>query len=95
MGATNIEFKLPKSKFPDTASLQKWYCDRVEDAIHEHGHDAYNGTISTTGGIRVSSSTFKTDEEASEYILEHTEKRGHILAVTVGNFWYIGGWAAE
>ncbi len=29
-------------------TLQDAFDNAVEDALHEHGHDAYNGTISTT-----------------------------------------------
>ena len=29
------------------------YKKLVEDAEHEHGHDGYNGTISTSGGFKM------------------------------------------
>jgi len=32
-------------------SMQDAYRNAVEDAIHEHGNDSYNGTISTTSGF--------------------------------------------
>lgn len=33
------------------ASMEDAYRNAVEDAVHEHGNDSYNGTISTTSGF--------------------------------------------
>ncbi len=35
------------------ATAQEAYKDAVESAIYEYGHDAYNGTISTTNGFTI------------------------------------------
>ena len=33
--------------------LQDAYKNAVESALYEHGHDSYNGTISTTSGVEL------------------------------------------
>lgn len=40
-------------------SISEAYSNAVADAIHEYGNDAYNGTISTTSGVRDMTSEFK------------------------------------
>ena len=45
MGASLIELR------SRGASMEDAYRNAVEDAIHEHGNDSYNGTISTTSGF--------------------------------------------
>jgi len=94
MGATDISFKLKKEKFPNTEALTKWYRDAVDEATREYGTDAYNGTISTTRGIRVLSTVFKTETEAYNFFEETCQKWGPVLAVTVGEYWIVGGVAA-
>lgn len=94
MGATNIGFQVKKD-----VDLGKWYRNAVESAQFEDGHDPYNGTISTTRGITISTQVFADEEEAEDYVYEHTEKWGPVLAVTVKTpskeYWFVGGWAAE
>jgi len=46
MGACNFDYKTIGKFTPREA-----YNDLVEDAEYEDGHDAYNGTISTTDGF--------------------------------------------
>jgi hypothetical protein len=99
MGASNIEYKLSKSKYPTSTELKQWYQAAVEDARREYGSDAYNGTISTTRGIRVLSNVFTDEGEAAEFVMDTTEKWGPVVAVTLTlndkSFWLVGGWAAE
>jgi len=95
MGATNIGgFKVTKG-----TDLTKWYRAAVDGATREYGQDQYNGTISTTRGIKTSSQVFKDRDAAEDYIWENTEKWGPVLAVTVKTateeYWLVGGWAAE
>jgi hypothetical protein len=40
-------------------SISEAYSNAVADAVHEYGTDAYNGTISTTNGVRDMTSEFK------------------------------------
>jgi hypothetical protein len=47
MGATNFG-DLAVGRYKNASDA---YNDLVEDAEHEHGHDPYNGTISTTQGF--------------------------------------------
>lgn len=49
MGAHNFE-----TVIYTTASMEDAYHQAVADALHDAGHDPYNGTISTTSGVRLS-----------------------------------------
>lgn len=49
MGATNFDHIIYT-----TASMEDAYQNAVGEALHECGHEPYNGTISTTGGVRPS-----------------------------------------
>lgn len=99
MGSHNIGFKLPKTKFPTEQSVREWYKGAVTAATSEYGTDPYNGTISTTKGIRFNSSAFDDENKADKFILDNTEKWSHVLAVTLkdstGEYWLVGGWAAS
>lgn len=100
MGATNIEIKLPKAKYPTRSSVQIWYTNAVQQATREYGTDCYNGTISTTRGITFEEGTAFSDYgTAVNYTCDRTKKWGPVLAVTLTekgkDFWFIGGWAAE
>lgn len=48
MGATNFDLVIRGNR-----SAQDAYTSAVDDALHEYGHDSYNGTISTTEGVNV------------------------------------------
>jgi len=95
MGATNIEYRLPVKKYPTEESIREWYKNEVQSCLYECGHDPYNGTLSTTRGIKFCSQTFTDEGAAWDYLLENTEKWSNALAVKFGDFWLIGGWAAE
>jgi len=45
MGATNIYLEI------EADSLQSAYQSAYDQAVYEHGHNEYNGTISTTEGV--------------------------------------------
>ena len=49
MGATTFG-NLAVGKYKNASQA---YNDLVEDALYDHGHDPYNGTISTTNGFRM------------------------------------------
>jgi len=93
-GSSDWICALPKAKFPDAASLQKWYRTSVEQARAESGNDSYNGTISTTRGIQVTSLEFPGRRTAEEWLLANTQKWGPLKVVTVGANWIVGGWVA-
>lgn len=49
MGATNFHtIQVVK----DHCTMSEAYSSAVSDALYQHGHDAYNGTISTTQGYK-------------------------------------------
>lgn len=61
--------------------LYKKFVGYQEDQEYEHGHDIYNGTLSTTNGLEFCDKTFDSEEEASNYVADNTEKWGNSLAV--------------
>ena len=72
----------------------------MEQAIYDFGHNPYNGTISTTCGIKlVDHNLFMTDNEAVEWLQRHCQKWGEVEVAEVRDddgFHYIAGWwAAE
>lgn len=83
----------------DRAEIKKEFKEYVEELIYDYGHDPYNGTFSTCSGLTITSKTFENENEARDYILDHTEKWGDALAVTIksdkGDYTLIGGWCAE
>ena len=91
-------------ELPDTiAKVRSIYTQAVAAAEYDHGHDAYNGTISTTSGIDVRTgedSTFPSKASAIEYLEDEAVKWGEAIAVRyvddTGHLrWLMGFWAAE
>jgi len=83
MGSTNFG-TIKIGKFKD---YREAYNGAVQDALHEYGHDAYNGTISTTDGVRrpnghpkFGTKTFSKWESKQ---LEKMNKWGTCLAVEI------------
>jgi hypothetical protein len=64
-----------------SSELRKRYDARIKDLLYEHGADAYNGTLTTTSGLRVEEKTFDSVEAAEEYVQANTNKWGEALAV--------------
>lgn len=55
-------------------SIQEAYNNAVEDATHEYGNDAYNGTISTTRGVRDVTAEFKrSGKSLNQYINDNID----------------------
>lgn len=79
MGSCFNTIRFPGDTVP--AELRKKFDAYCGDQIHEHGSNAYNGTLSTTSGLQIDNKTFHTLKEAEEYISNNTEKRGTSLAV--------------
>lgn len=61
--------------------LRRKFSSHCSNEEHEHGHSGYNGTLSTTDGLKIEQRDFPNREEAEEYIADNTNKRGHALAV--------------
>jgi hypothetical protein len=63
MGARNFQFK------QRGYSLQEAYDNAVDEAIDEYGNDIYNGSISTTRGVRDVTKEFKASgKSVQQYI---------------------------
>src|SRR4051812_6229734 len=80
MGATNFEV------FQKGTNLRDAYRDAVTEARDEYGHDGYNGTISTTGGVYQTVHSPMTKKGALLYANTNSgnaEKWGSALAVPV------------
>jgi hypothetical protein len=91
MGATNLYVEYNGN------SMSEAYKAAVEDALHDWGHDPYNGTISTTSGFIDKTSAFNGDLDAFESkALDNTEKWESVWGAKVGENKYVFvGWAAE
>ena len=101
MGAHNFA----ASAYAKTA--EDAYNNLVEEAIYDHGHDAYNGTISTTFGFVII--PFKDGESSVEWMdrmMEHpdVEKWENCACVEATHveknsngypLWHFSGWAAS
>jgi hypothetical protein len=61
--------------------LARAFKEFKDEEEYEHGHDAYNGTLSTTSGLEIRDQVFEDVNAASEYIEKNTEKWGSALAV--------------
>lgn len=56
-------------------SISEAYSNAVADAVSEYGTDAYNGTISTTNGVRDMTSEFKrSGKSLNEFINDNIDK---------------------
>lgn len=98
------------SEFKNTivaTSAKEGYRSLVEAALHDSGHDGYNGTISTTNGfVMIAPKPGETADECAERVLEGdlhgVEKRGDAGCIDLGPAKAAGkrkfmffGWAAE
>jgi hypothetical protein len=55
-------------------SMSDAYSNAVDDATHEYGNDAYNGTISTTRGVRDVTAEYKrSGKSLNQYINDTIE----------------------
>jgi hypothetical protein len=81
MGATTFQFK------QRGYTLEEAYSSAVEDAIDEYGNDNYNGTISTTQGVRDVTKEFKASgKSVQQYIddvIDDIPKRGTARAICI------------
>ena len=63
MGAESFLHVLKTKEDP-----QVLYTKLVKEAYYYHGHDPYNGTISTTTGLKEHFQHFHTDEEVQAFL---------------------------
>ena len=88
MGATNIHYTASKKNYK---SAREAYQSLREDEVHEHGHDSYNGTITTCtleGKIPE-----PTDDDAYDDALDNIDKRECVYYETDTHYVFIG-WAS-
>lgn len=85
------------SKDLDREGVRSQVAALQDRAEWEHGHDPYNGTISTMErGVVFIEEEAKDDGEAYDRILDEHEKREAPLAMKVKDGpWLVGGWAAS
>ena len=96
MGAHSFLHKLV------TSNPQETYEHLVKEAYYYHGHDAYNGTISTTSKLEKHHRKFYSDESVDAWLdtaepWEVTEKWGACKYVEYPESKKVAffGWAAE
>lgn len=68
------------------AELHKEFSHHCEEQEYEYGHSSYNGTLSTTSGLKVEDRLFPNRSEAEEYVSSNTDKWGSSLAVRYRRF---------
>lgn len=61
--------------------LRRQYSRRLEELSYTYGADAYNGTLTTTDGLKVEERVFDSREAADEYVSANTNKWAEALAV--------------
>lgn len=100
MGAHNLEVYWPGKLTP--AEIRTRFDAMIREDLYEHGHDAYSGSWGTLhGGVEIETrAPFATVKEARDYVLAHTHKWEHALAVQFRDDdgtvrWFVGGWAAS
>lgn len=86
----------------DKRSVEKEFLSAraaVEKANKGSDNEGYTGDIDTLDGIKFADKIFNNRKDAQKYVLDHTEKWGHALAVQYKDGatkkWLIGGWLAE
>ena len=81
MGASYIDLTIEAC---DENTLKQKYSDFEKDSSYQYGNDAYSGTLKY--GVRICIKTFKTSEEAEEWVSENQQKWGPSYAVKIGDF---------
>jgi hypothetical protein len=65
----------------------------IKQALHDHGHSGYTGTIAESPDLKIVKDAEMNLEEASDYIEEHARKWESTLAIKIkdSNKWLLGG----
>ena len=69
----------------NSSEFRRQYEARISELLSEYGTDAYNGTLTTTSGLRIEEKTFDSRQAAEDYVSENTQKWGEALAVKFRN----------
>jgi hypothetical protein len=64
-----------------TKELRLQYDAYINDLLHEHGADAYNGTLTTTSGLIIEDRFFDTEKAAYDHVINNTQKWQEARAV--------------
>lgn len=64
-----------------TKELRLQYDAYINDLLHEHGADAYNGTLTTTSGLIIEDRVFDTEKAAYNHVINNTQKWQEARAV--------------
>lgn len=90
MGA---EFQTYEVTAKDKKELKKKYNALVKEALYDHGHSGYTGSIAESAGLTIVEEEL-SEEEAETYIDENAKKWENTLAVKIKDKedqWLIGG----
>lgn len=82
MGAHNVSHRVPQ-QYKSEQELRSYWGQFIDRLLIEEGTDCYNGTFTTCRGLQIEQKTFDDEPKADEYILDHTQKWSHALAVKV------------
>jgi len=79
--------------------LNRLHEEDIKASQHSYGHAGYSGTFAESSGITVREETFKSLEEARQWVQDNHEKWEPCLAVKVFEhdkaMWLIGGWMSS
>jgi len=64
-----------------STELRRQYDAYITDLLHEHGTDAYNGTLTTTSGLIIEDKIFDTEKAAYDHVINNTQKWQEARAV--------------
>ena len=85
-------------------TIQSVWDKYIDELLFKHGHDPYNGTLSTCRGMFTTTLPSEInpnkEKDVFEYIWGNTEKWKKAMAIKVSEKdciekWLIGGWSAE
>ena len=96
MGADNI-FLIVKGG--NQTYVRRRFKEKHENDLHEYGHDAYAGTWGNVDDVKFTGKTFKSKDEAMEYLYDNCKKWDDGLVVEYRNsegqlVWMIGACVA-
>lgn len=84
--------------YADRANLVLVHDDFKREALYDHGHAGYTGTIAESPGLTIEDQEFPTEDAAREWLEENARKWENTLAVHVqapdgpgGSYWLFGG----
>jgi hypothetical protein len=83
MGASFNDYTFKAS---DEKTLRSSFQKLQDNLCLDHGSDSYAGHLGIARGLQIVNKSFKTTNEAHEYVVEQAEKWGSALAVKVGDF---------